>query len=91
MAIMQGADAWFWFWVAQILLVGLSLATWYFTIIGRDRPPHKQRRGEETIERYGSIEEDRAPLPKFIIWTMVGVGIWVVVYALWTGIEGIGL
>ena len=91
MAIMQGADAWFWFWLAQLLVVALSLATWYYTIIGRDRAPRKQRRGEETVERYGTIEEDRAPLPKFLIWTYVGVGIWAVAYAVWTGIEGIGI
>jgi hypothetical protein len=91
MAIMQGADTWFWFWLAQLLIVALSLATWYYTIIGRDRTPRKQRRGEETIERYGSIEEDRAPLPKFLIWSYIGLGIWVIAYAVWTGIEGIGI
>lgn len=88
---MQGADSWFWLWAALILTIGLSLATWYFTVIGRDRPNRKQRRGEETIERYGTIEEDRAPLPKFLVWTYIGIGVWVLVYVIWTGIEGIGV
>ena len=91
MAIMQGADTWFWLWLSVLLTAALSLATWYYTIVGRDRPPRKQRRGEETIERYGSIEEDRAPLPKFLIWTYIGVAVWAVAYAVWTGVEGIGL
>ena len=88
---MQGADSWFWMWTALILVVAISLATWYFTVIGRDRPNRKQRRGEETIERYGTIEEDRAPLPKFLVWTYIGIGVWVLVYVIWTGIEGIGV
>ena len=91
MAMMQGADTWFWLWMAATWTVLGSLATWYFTIVGRDRPPRKQRRGEETVERYGTIEEDRAPLPKFLIWTFVGVGVWAVAYAVWTGIEGTGM
>ena len=88
---MQGADSWFWMWTALILVVAISLATWYFTVIGRDRPNRKQRRGEETVERYGTIEEDRAPLPKFLVWTYIGIGVWVLVYVIWTGIEGIGV
>ncbi len=91
MAIMQGADSWFWMWTALILVVATSLATWYFTVIGRDRTTLKNRRGEETIERYGTIEEDRAPLPKFLVWTYIGIGVWVIVYVVWTGIEGIGV
>lgn len=91
MVIMQGADTWFWFWAAVILTVASALAIWYIVIIGRDRAPQKQRRGEETLERYGTIEEDRAPLPKFLIYTIVGVVVWGIAYALWTGIEGIGL
>ncbi len=88
---MQGADTWFWLWTAMILTGAAGLATWYFTVIGRDRPNRKQRRGEETIERYGTIEEDRAPLPKFLVWTYLGIGVWVLVYVVWTGIEGIGI
>jgi hypothetical protein len=91
MAIMQGGDSFFWFWIAFLLTVGLSVATWYYVIIGRDRTPRKQRRGEETVERYGSIEEDRAPVPKFLIWLYVGVAVWAVGYVIWTGIEGIGM
>lgn len=91
MALFQGADVFFWFWLTVILLVLTVLITWYWVITGRDRKPRKQRRGENTIEHYGSIEEDRAPLPKFLIWTYVGIAIWAVGYALWTGIEGMGI
>ena len=91
MAIMQGGDTWFWLWLAFLLTGALSLATWYYTIVGRDRKITKQRRGEETVERFGTIEEDRAPLPKFLIWTYVGVAVWAVVYVVWTGIEGAGI
>jgi membrane protein implicated in regulation of membrane protease activity len=91
MALFQGLDVFFWFWVVIALTVLTALITWYWVITGRDRKPRKQRRGEETIERYGSIEEDRAPLPKFLIWTYVGVAIWALGYALWTGIAGLGV
>lgn len=91
MAIMQGNDTWFWFWLTLLLTVGGATAVWYFTIVGRDRTPRKQRRGEETIERYGTIEEDRAPMPRFLLWTYIGVGVWGVAYAIWTGIEGTGI
>lgn len=90
MAIMQGADNVFWFWVSSIISIGAVLATWYFSVVGRDRPPRRQRRGEETVERFGTIEEDRAPAPKFLLWTYALVAIWVVAYAIWTGLEGIG-
>jgi hypothetical protein len=91
MTLFQGADNIFWYWVAVILTVLTALITWFWVLTGRDRSPRKQRRGEETIERYGTIEEDRAPLPKFLIWTYIGVAIWAVCYALWTGINGIGM
>lgn len=91
MVIMQGADTWFWFWMAILLTGAFSLATWYYVIIGRDRPVRKQRRGEETVERYGTIEEDRSPTPKFLMWTYIGVGIWALAYVIWTGINGIGM
>jgi hypothetical protein len=91
MALFQGQDVFFWFWVVIALTALTALITWYWVITGRDRKPRKQRRGEETIERYGSIEEDRAPLPKFLIWTYIGVAVWVVVYAVWTGVEGLGM
>ncbi len=91
MALFQGADNTFWFWVSTALIVLTAAAAWYWTVVGRDRSPRRQRRGEETIERYGTIEEDRAPLPKFLIYTYIGVALWIVAYALWTGIEGIGL
>lgn len=91
MAIMQGGDSFFWLWVSIFLTIGLCVTTWYYVVVGRDRSPRKQRRGEETVERYGSIEEDRAPLPKFLIWMYVGIAIWAVIYVVWTGIEGIGI
>lgn len=90
MAIMQGADNTFWFWVALAISLGAVLAAWYFTVVGRDRAPRRQRRGEETVERFGTIEEDRAPTPKFLLWTYALVVVWVLAYVIWTGIEGIG-
>lgn len=90
MAIFQGADYIFWFWIAVLLTILTTLAIWYATVIGRDRAPRRQQRGEETIERYGTIEEDRAPLPKFLIYTYIGVALWGIGYIVWTGIEGIG-
>ena len=91
MVIMQGADTWFWFWITLIVTIALTLLTWFYVTVGRDRPQHKQRRGEDTIERYGTLEEDRAPLPRFIHWTFIGVVVWAVAYIVWTGIEGIGI
>ncbi len=91
MAIMQGGDTWFWLWLSILLTGAFSLATWFYTIVGRDRKIARQRRGEKTVERFGTIEEDRAPIPKFLIWTYVGLAVWAVVYAVWTGIEGIGM
>lgn len=91
MAIMQGGDTYFWFWISLLTTIGGSVAVWYYVIVGRDRPPRKQRRGEETVERFGSIEEDRAPIPMFLIWTYFGVALWAVGYIVWTGIEGIGI
>lgn len=91
MVLFQGADNFFWFWIGLGLTIGTSLAIWYWTIVGRDVSRSRQRRGEETIERYGTIEEDRAPTPKFLIFTYWGVGLWAIAYAVWTGINGIGL
>jgi membrane protein DedA with SNARE-associated domain len=91
MALFQGADDVFWFWIVVIFTILTALITWYWTIVGRDRKPRKQRRGEETIEHYGTIQEDRAPLPKFLIWTYIGVAIWAVAYVIWTGFEGLGV
>ncbi len=90
MALYQGGDDYFWFWVSVALTAAASVAVWFFVITGRDRPPLKQRRGEETVERYGTIEEDRAPLSRFLFWTLIGVGVWALVYVLWTGFNGIG-
>lgn len=91
MVIMQGADTWFWLWIAMLMMVAGTLATWYYVIIGRDRPVRRQRRGAETVERYGTIEEDRSPTPKFLMITYVGVGVWAVAYIVWTGISGMGI
>lgn len=91
MVIMQGADTWYWLWMAMLFLIAGTVATWYYVIIGRDRPIRKQRRGAETVERYGTIEEDRSPTPKFLYWTYIGVGVWAVAYIVWTGISGLGI
>lgn len=90
MAIMQGADNLFWTALTFFLIIATAVGTWYLTIVGRDRPQPKQKRGEETVVRYGSIEENRAPMPKFLTFTIVGVVIWALAYALWTGIKGLG-
>lgn len=90
MTIMQGQDLNFWFWIEVILLVLSVLATWYMTIAGRDHKPRRQRRGEETVENYAGIEENRAPLPKFLVLTIVGVVVWSIGYLLWTGFAGLG-
>lgn len=90
MVIFQGADNTFWFWVSLLLTAATALAVWYWTIVGRDRAPQHQRRGQDTVERYGDIEEDRAPLPKFLIYTFVLTVLWGIGYALLTGWQGIG-
>ena len=86
----QGADAWFWVWTSVLLTVLGAASTWYYVNTGRDRAPKRQRRGEETIEKFGTIEEDRAPVSKFLLWTYICVALWAVGYAFWTGIQGIG-
>ena len=91
MVIFQGADAWFWLWLSVLLTVAVAAATWLYTIVGADRKPRQQRRGEETLERFGDIVEDRAPVPKFLVWTYIGVAIWAVAYIIWTGINGTGI
>lgn len=91
MSIMQGQDVNFWFWIECLLAVGSIAGTWYFSVVGRDRKPRTQRRGEDTIEDYGNgLREDRAPLPKFLIYTIAGVVIWSIGYLFWTGFEGLG-
>ena len=91
MDLFQGSDATFWLCMTIVLTVLAAVATWYYTIIGADRKTRHQQRGEHTIERYGDIEEDRAPVPKFLVWTYVGVAVWAVAYAIWTGVLGTGL
>ncbi len=91
MVIFQGQDATFWVWVSIAFTVTTAAAVWYFTIVGVDRKPQKQRRGEETVEHFGSLQEDRAPVPKFLIWTYIGVVIWGIAYVLWVGTHGAGL
>jgi membrane protein DedA with SNARE-associated domain len=91
MTIMQGQNLNFWFWIEVALIVLAVLGTWYMTIAGRDQKPRRQRRGEETIEHYGAgLAENRAPLPKFMVLTIVGVVVWAVGYLIWTGIYGLG-
>lgn len=89
MVLFQGGDDYFWFWMGLLMTAAGAVATWFYVITGRDRKPTKQRRGEETIERYGTIEEDRAPLSRFLFWTYIGVALWALAYALWTGFNGI--
>ena len=62
-----------------------AVATWFYTIVGVDRKPQQQRRGEETLERFGDIVEDRAPVPRFLSLTYVGVAVWAIAYVLWVG------
>jgi len=70
---------------AFIAAAMMGTAIWYVVIIGRDRPKKKQRRGESTIETYGDISEDHAPLPKFLIYTFVGTAVWALGYLIWAG------
>jgi hypothetical protein len=91
MAIMrEGYDSTLWLAVTLILSALAILMTWYVVIVGRDRKPARQRRGEETVERYGDIGEDRAPVPRFLYWTYIGTAVWSVAYLLWTGVHGLG-
>jgi hypothetical protein len=91
MDLFQGSDASFWVWVSVILTVLIAVATWFYTIVGVDRKPRTQDRGENTVEHYGDIQEDRAPVPVFLIWTYAGVAVWAIGYAIWTGVYGTGL
>ena len=91
MVIFQGADAWFWLWLSLLLTVAVAVGTWFYTIVGADRKPRQQRRGEETLEHFGDLVEDRAPVPRFLVWTYIGVAVWAVAYVLWVGINGTGI
>ena len=91
MVLFQGGDAWFWVGVSLFLTVAVAAGTWFYTIVGADRKPRQQRRGEETVERFGDLVEDRAPVPLFLKLTYIGVAIWGIVYVLWVGINGTGL
>lgn len=90
MILFQGADVFYWFWVAVAFTILTAVVTWYWVVVGRDRPPRKLRRGESTVTKYGPLEEDHAPLPKLMIWTIVGVVVWAVFYVGWTGVQGMG-
>jgi hypothetical protein len=89
MFIMQGDDSGYWAIWAVVLSVLSVLFVWYMVITGRDHKPKTQARGEHEIERFGELEQDHAPLSKFLILTYVGIGVWVVIYVVWTGIEGL--
>ena len=91
MVIFQGQDATFWVWTSILFTVATAVGLWYFTIVGVDRKPRQQQRGEETTERYGDIVEDRAPVPVFLKVTYVGVFLWAIAYILLTGINGTGI
>jgi membrane protein DedA with SNARE-associated domain len=89
MVIFQGSADGIWeigVWVSTIIM---AVVIWYFVIVGRDRPPKKQRRGQDTVEKFGDIEENRAPIPKFLIYTFVGAFLWGLGYLFWTGINGV--
>jgi membrane protein DedA with SNARE-associated domain len=90
MALMQGNDNLFWTLLAFALMIASVVGTWYMVVVGRDRPRPQQRRGESTVARYGDIEEDRAPMPAFLTVTIAGSVLWAIVYAIWTGINGLG-
>ncbi len=89
MILMQGAETNIWWWCETVLTVLAILCVWYFVISGRDRQALKQRRGEQHVERFGTIEQNEAPLTKFLIWTYVGTGLFVVGYLVWTGVNGL--
>jgi membrane protein DedA with SNARE-associated domain len=89
MTLFQGSTDTFWLIVAAIASVLICAATWYMVIVGRDRPPQRLRRSEERTERFGDIEEDRSPIPKFLTYAYVGIAIWSVGYLIWTGVEGV--
>ncbi len=91
MDLFQGEDATFWLWTSILLTVLVAAATWFYTIVGVDTKPRPQQRGEHTVERYGDIEEDRAPVPVFLRLTYAGVAVWAVAYAIWTGVNGTGI
>lgn len=88
MISMEGDGNIRWVIVEIITAVVLIAGIWMFVHTGADRKAVRQRRGEQTVERYGDIEEDRAPTSKFLLWTYVGVAVWAVVYAVYTGING---
>ena len=35
MAIMQGGDTFFWFWITALTTVGAIVGVWYYVIVGR--------------------------------------------------------
>ena len=90
MAIMQSSDNWIWFCAEAALIVLSIFAVWFIVRTGRDRPPAKQERGEQALEDYGDgIQEDHAPLSKFLIGTYIVVAVWAGLYLIWTGINGL--
>ena len=88
MALMQGPESLMWFLLTVLFTVLACAFTWYLVVTGRDRAPRRQRKGQSTIVKYGDIEEDRAPVSKFLMWTYVGVGVWSIGYLIWTGFRG---
>jgi hypothetical protein len=89
MQIMQGDNNWIWFASQALISILLVVAVWYVTIVGRDRNPNKQKRGEQNITRYADVEEDHSPVPKFLVWTYIGFGIWTAIYLACTGFYGL--
>jgi membrane protein DedA with SNARE-associated domain len=89
MTLFQGSDNDFWMMVSGIAALMTAAAIWYIVIIGRDRPTQHMRKSESQVVKYADLEEGRAPLSKFIVYTIFGVAIWGVGYLLWTGINGV--
>lgn len=90
MDIFQGNDNLFWLFAELALAAVLIVGLWFLVLVGRDRQPMRQKKGEETLERFGDLEEDRAPVPKFIILAMVLAGCFALYYVLWVGYNGMG-
>jgi hypothetical protein len=90
MDIFQGNDNLFWLFAEICLSAVLIVGLWLLVLVGRDARPSRQKKGEEALERFGDLEEDRAPIPKFIILCMVLAGCFAVYYMFWIGRNGMG-
>ena len=89
MNLMQASDNWIWFAAETALTLLSIIAVWFVTLVGRDRNPTRQKRGEEGTTKYADVEEDHSPLPKFLILTYIVFGAWMLGYLFSTGIFGL--